>query len=210
MSGDRPDLSSSKEALGQIALGITQALEELKELGMVGMASMGRGFADTALSGMETGHGGLATTLGTFCERWEWGVRALVQQGNTFAANVGLSAGMLHEQDQYIQGSFKVLVNSGMGNPYATEEEVIAKDWGGVFSDNAYTQIRDADYSQESLDRAAENSKEAWKGTVRDLNSSKILLPNQLIDATGMREEVDAAVEDVVGPPPKPQQGGEG
>ncbi|MFF9402137.1 hypothetical protein [Streptomyces sp. NPDC014744] len=117
---------------------------------------------------------------------------------------------MLHEQDQYIQGSFKVLVNSGMGNPYATEEEVIAKDWGGVFSDNAYTQIRDADYSQESLDRAAENSKEAWKAVVRDLNSSKILLPNQLIDATGMREEMDAAVEDMVGPPPKPQQGGEG
>ncbi|MER7535316.1 hypothetical protein ABTX77_11030 [Streptomyces sp. NPDC097704] len=210
MSGDQPDLSSSKEALGQIALGITQTLAELKELGMVGMASMGRGFADTALSGMETGNEKLATTLGTFCERWEWGVRALVQQGNAFAANVGLSAGILHEQDQYLQGSFKVLVNSGMGNPYATEDEVIAKDWGEVFSNNTFTQIRDADYSQESFDRAAENSKEAWKGTVRDLNSSKILLPNQLIDAAGMRDEVDAAVEDMVGPPPKPQQGGEG
>ncbi|MER5205072.1 hypothetical protein [Streptomyces sp. NPDC002825] len=210
MSGDQPDLSSSKEALGQIALGITQTLAELKELGMVGMASMGRGFADTALSGMETGNERLATTLGTFCERWEWGVRALVQQGNAFAANVGLSAGILHEQDQYLQGSFKVLVNSGMGNPYATEDEVIAKDWGEVFSDNTFTQIRDADYSKESFDRATENSTEAWKGTVRDLNSSKILLPNQLIDAAGMREEMDAAVEDMVGPPPKSQQGGEG
>ncbi|MEV0992460.1 hypothetical protein [Streptomyces sp. NPDC049949] len=165
MSGDAADIDVSKRALGQIAKGITATLGELKGLGMVGSASMGRGFSDLALSGMESGHEGLTASMKTFCERGEWGVRPLVQQGNQFAFDVGLSAGVMHEQNQYIQGSFKVLTNAGMGNPYASEQEVIDKDWGGVLSDNLYTQVGDADYSDESFDRARESSKEAWKGT---------------------------------------------
>ncbi|MFE5863540.1 hypothetical protein ACFQ77_23745 [Streptomyces virginiae] len=208
MSGDGADVDVSKQALGQIAKGITDTLGELKELGMVGSASMGRGFSDLALSGMESGHEGLTASMKTFCERWGWGVRSLVQQGNRFAFDVGLSAGVMHEQDQYIQGSFKVLTNSAMGNPYASEKDVIDKDWGEVLSDNPYTQVRDADYSAESFDRARENSEEAWKGAVRDVNSSDMLLGNQIIDATGMREEVDAAVDDWVGPAPQPQPSG--
>ncbi|WP_371639591.1 hypothetical protein [Streptomyces virginiae] len=159
---------------------------------------------------METGHEGLASTLGTFCERWGWGVRSLVQQGNAFAMKVGLSAGAMYEQDQYIQGSFKVVANAALGNPYAEEKDIIAKDWGGVLSDNPITQIRDADYSRESFDRATENGSEAWKSAVRDVNSSDILLSNQLADAVGLRDEMDAVVEGTVGPAPEAQPGGEG
>lgn len=209
MSGDGADLDVSKQALGQIAQGITQTLAELKELGMVGTASMGRGFSDLALSGMESGHDGLTASLGSFCERWEWGVRSLVQQGNDFAAKVGLSAGALHEQDQYIQGSFKVLTNAGMGNPYASEGDITKKGWDGVLADNPYTQIRDADYSAESFERANENTKEAWKGAVRDVNSSDTLLHNQILDATGLRDDMDKVVDDMVGPAPEPRTGGE-
>lgn len=209
MSGDGADLDVSKQALGQIAQGITQTLAELKELGMVGTASMGRGFSDLALSGMESGHDGLTASLGSFCERWEWGVRSLVQQGNDFAAKVGLSAGALHEQDQYIQGSFKVLVNAGMGNPYASEDDITGKGWGGVLADNPYTQVRDADYSAESFERADENIKEAWKGAVRDVNGSDTLLHNQILDATGLRDDMDRVVDGMVGPAPEPQAGGE-
>ncbi|MDH6539432.1 hypothetical protein [Streptomyces sp. SPB4] len=209
MSGDRADLDFSKAALGQIAQGITQTLAELKELGMVGTASMGRGFSDLSLSGMETGHDGLTSSLGSFYERWEWGVRSLVQQGNDFAAKVGLSAGALHEQDQYLQGSFKVLVNAGMGNPYASEGDITGKGWDEVLSDNPYTQVRDADYGADSFERANENTKEAWKGAVRDVNSSHTLLPNQIIDSVGLRDEVDRAVDDMVGPAPEPRSGGE-
>ncbi|KJY24802.1 hypothetical protein VR46_41970, partial [Streptomyces sp. NRRL S-444] len=104
--------------------------------------------------------------------------------------------------------SSKVLTNSAMGNPYASEQEIIDKDWGGVLSNNVYTQVRDADYSDESFDRARENSKEAWQGAVRDVNSSDILLSNQIIDAAGLRDEVDAAVDDWVGPAPQPQPSG--
>ncbi|MFJ6757484.1 hypothetical protein ACIQNK_20955 [Streptomyces sp. NPDC091273] len=196
MSANGGDLDVSKQALGQIAKGITDSLAELKELGSVGTASMGGGFTELGLSGLETGHAGLTSTLGTFCERWGWGVRSLVQQGNTFAMNVGLSAGVMHEQDQYIQGSFKVVTNAALGNPYASEKDVIDKDWGEVFADNPITQIRDADYSRESFDQATENGNEAWKTAVRDVNSSDILLSNQILDAVGLRDDMDGIVND--------------
>lgn len=208
MSGDGAELDVSKQALALIAQGITASLAELKELGSVGTASMGGGFTDLALSGTDTGHEGLASTLGTFCERWGWGVRSLVQQGNAFARNVGLSAGAMYEQDQYIQGSFKVVANAALSNPYAEEKDIIAKDWSAVLSDNPITQIKNADYRPESFERASENGNEAWKSAVRDLNSSDILLPNQIIDAVGLRDEADEAVDDMVGPAPEAQPGG--
>ncbi|MGW3058855.1 hypothetical protein ACWC98_23390 [Streptomyces goshikiensis] len=209
MSGEQPDLDVSKEALRQIAQGITGTLGELKEIGMVGTAGMGRGFTRLALSAMDTGHGGLSSAFGTFCERWEWGVRSLVHQGNEFAEKVGLSAGVLHEQDQYIQGAFKVVANSAWGSPYASEGDVTGKGWSEVLADNPYTQIRDADYSGESFDQASRESQNAWKSAIHDVNSSGIFLPNQIIDAAGLRDEVDRTVEGIAGPAPKPPASGE-
>lgn len=109
--------------LDAIAQGITLTLSELKELGMDSMAGSGRGFEKLALSGMQLGHEGLTSAFKSFCERWEWGVRDLVIEGNLFAQNVGLSAGTLHETDQYVEGALKIGVNSLMGNPYASEDE---------------------------------------------------------------------------------------
>ncbi|MFJ1569844.1 hypothetical protein ACIOG8_37480 [Streptomyces erythrochromogenes] len=209
MSGEQPELDVSKAALGQIAQGITETLCELKEIGMVGTAGMGRGFAKIALPEMATGHDGLSSAFSTFCERWEWGVRSLVRQGNAFAANVGLSAGVLHEQDQYVQDTFKVVTNAAWGNPYASEGDITRKGWGEVLADNPYTRIRDADRSKESYEHASHESREAWKSAIHDVNSSDILLSNQIIDAVGLREEMDRTVENIAGPAPKPPTGGE-
>ncbi|MER5490085.1 hypothetical protein [Streptomyces sp. NPDC002490] len=204
---DYVDLASSKAALGQIAQGITDTLGELNELGMVGRASTGRGFSDLALTGLQTGHDGLSSTLENFCERWEWGVRRLVQQGNEFADDVGLSAGVLHEVDQYVHGSLKVVVNAGIGNPYATEDEITGKDWGEVLSSNPYTHIRDADYSRESFEAAAHTSQEAWKGATREVFGADHLLQNQVLEAVGVRDEVRGAVDRATEPEPAPREG---
>ncbi|MFD8025614.1 hypothetical protein ACFV6G_35020 [Streptomyces lavendulae] len=170
MSGEQPDLDVSKAALGQIARGITDCLAELKELGSIGTASLGGGFSELKLSGMQSGHAGLTSELDAFCERWGWGVRSLVQQANVFAAGVGLTAGMVYEQDHYIQGGFKVLANAAIGgNPYASEKDLVDKDWGEVLSDNPYTNLRDPDYSVESLAESKKNSDEAWKQTGEDI-----------------------------------------
>ncbi|MEU5974052.1 hypothetical protein [Streptomyces sp. NPDC047315] len=210
MSNGDGDLAASEAAIAQITGGITKALAELRELGMVGTASAGRGFADIALSGLQTGHDGLTSAFDTYCERWEWGVRKLIGDANEFAQDVGLAAGAQFETDQYVQGSFKVLVNAGMGNPYASEEEVIAKDWGEVLSSNPYTHFRDADYSSESFERADEASKQAWQQTLRDVNESNTALAPRLVDAVGLGDEVDGFVDRVAPPQPSaPEKEGE-
>ncbi|MCP3819602.1 hypothetical protein NLX86_16285 [Streptomyces sp. A3M-1-3] len=166
MSGNE-DLAAPEQGLALIADGITKTLAELKELGMVGTASTGRGFSHLAMSGLELGHGGLTAEFATFCERWEWGVRALVGKGNSLAQDVGLSAGSFHEQEQYIGNSFKVLANSVNGNPYASEEEITKKGWGDVLTQSAYD---NRDVSAESMLKAHENVKQTWQDTAWDVN----------------------------------------
>ncbi|MDN3265918.1 hypothetical protein QWJ26_40310 [Streptomyces sp. CSDS2] len=126
--GGGKDLAT--QGLDLIAKGLTEALGELRELGMAGEAGAGRGFGDVALSGLELGHEGLTGEFTSFCERWEWGVRALVAEGNAFAQRAGLAAGTYYETDQYVKGAFKVAVNASVGNPYASEEEVQKMGWG--------------------------------------------------------------------------------
>ncbi|MCF3182369.1 hypothetical protein IPZ70_20815 [Streptomyces polychromogenes] len=180
--GEQDELDVSKAALAQIAKGITDTLAELKELGSVGMSAMGGGFTALKLSGLQTGHEGLTSQLDTFCERWGWGVRSLVQEANDFAAGVGLTAGLVHEQDQYVKGGFKVLANAVVGgSPYASEEEVTGKDWGQILATNPYTNLRDADFSAGSAVKAGESSDQAWQQAWDDLNHK---VDGKLVDVT--------------------------
>ncbi|MDT0450531.1 hypothetical protein [Streptomyces hesseae] len=170
--GGAGGIQASQAALDNVAKGINAAIGELKDIGSAGAASVGRGFDDLALSGMELGHGGLTASLKGFCERWDWGVRALIQDADQFAERVGLAAGYYHERDRYIADTFKVVANAAMGNPHLTEEQVEKKSVSEVLSDNAFTQTRDADYSLGSLAKAGEGAKDAWSKTGKDLMDS--------------------------------------
>ncbi|MFJ7998106.1 hypothetical protein ACIQ7D_13305 [Streptomyces sp. NPDC096310] len=182
MSGDVPDLDAPDEALALIAQGIDKAHGELKDLGAIGRATAGRGFSELALTGLELGHAGLAAQFDTFCERWEWGVRALMRRGNNFASGVGLSAGAFHEQEQYIKGTFKIAVNSVNGNPHLGEEEVEGKSWDEIRSQ---TTTDGADYSTESLVEAHGEVKQNWGDTMyvaerkalKDLQEAGVVSP---------------------------------
>lgn len=208
--------------LAEIAQGLTSALGELKELGTVGEAGAGRGFGDIALSGLELGHEDLTGTFSSFCERWEWGVRSLIDEGNAFAVKTGLSAGTYYESDQYVEGALKVGVNAMMGNPHSSEGEITGKDWREVLSDNPYTQFGDADYSKESFDQAMTNSAQGWKDAGRDIMTSGTvgppgLNPENLHSAFGVSDaEYHQMLDDTFGPSPEEraelggQQGGEG
>ncbi|MFJ6517640.1 hypothetical protein ACIQJ4_05125 [Streptomyces filamentosus] len=165
MSGNEPDLAAPAEALAAIAKGIDLAHAELKDLGMIGRATTGRGFSGLALSGVESGHGGLTSALETFCERWEWGVRGLTLRGNAFAQGVGLSAGAFAEQDQYVKDTIKIGVNSLNGNPHLSEDEVEQMRWDAI-RDQRPTD--DADWSRESFSEADEEVKQTWKNTSYD------------------------------------------
>ncbi|MFF7728337.1 hypothetical protein [Streptomyces sp. NPDC008001] len=169
MNDDR--LAADAAALGNIAKGINGAIAELKSLGSPGEAAVGRGFDELALSGVELGHEGLAAAFKTFCDRWDWGVRALVQDGSQFAERVGLAAGYYHEQDAYIRDSFKVGVNAAMGNPHLMEEDVEKKSVSEVLADNPVNDFRHPDYSEESFRKADENSRQVWANTLRDAST---------------------------------------
>lgn len=192
--------------LDEIAQGITLTLSELKEIGIDSLAGSGRGFSELALSGLELGHDGLVSAFKSFCERWEWGVRALVAEGNGFASGVGLSAGTLYETDQYVNGALKIGANSLMGNPYATEDEITKMGWGDLASHNA---LADPDYSAQSMDQAMANSEQAWKDAGRDVMTSHTLgpmglNPENLHSAFGVSDsEYEQALDSTFGPSPE-------
>ncbi|MFF6785618.1 hypothetical protein [Streptomyces sp. NPDC012510] len=160
------------EGLALITEGIDLAMSELRELGMLGEASVGRGFSDLALSGLELGHGGLTSALDSFCERWEWGIRALILEGSAFADAVGLAAGTFHETEQYIDGTFKIAANSVMGNPHLSEDQVTQMSWGEIGDNHMFAT---SDWSGESWDRAQQNVDQAWNDTQRDVLTSPVL-----------------------------------
>ncbi|MFD6343594.1 hypothetical protein ACFWF9_02565 [Streptomyces roseolus] len=171
MNGNEPDLAAPPEALAAIAKGIDLAHAELKELGMIGSATMGRGFSDLALTGLELGHPGLTSVLETFCERWEWGVRDLTLRGNAFAQGVGLSAGSFAEQDRYVKDTIKIGVNSLNGNPHLSEDEVKQMRWDTVRDQATWD---DADWSGESFSAAHEEVEQTWKNTGYDVLDSQL------------------------------------
>ncbi|GAA3118237.1 hypothetical protein ACFQ0X_13225 [Streptomyces rectiviolaceus] len=205
MSDDASDLATG--GLDLIAQGINLTLEELKELGPIGAASAGRGFEDIALTGLELGHGGLTSAFGSFCERWEWGVRTLVKEGNDFAQGVGLSAGTMYETEQYVGGSFKVLSNSLGGNPYATEDEVTGMSWDELAENHAFA---NPDYSEESFEKAGDNIRQGYADAGRDAMTSTLLGPGAAQRASGMSDEqYEALLDEGFGPSPEERAQGD-
>ncbi|GAA2283989.1 MULTISPECIES: hypothetical protein [Kitasatospora] len=157
------------EALKQTAAGINGAIDELKSIGIAEGAEVGRGFTNLELTGMQAGSLDVKATLDEFCERWSWGVRALVQTGSEIAEKLHLSAGLYHDQEQYVSGVAKDVTNAALGNPNLTREQVEGQSWGKTLSDNPYTQARDADYSAESYRYASVHSQATWKAAEADL-----------------------------------------
>jgi hypothetical protein len=193
----------NKESLNLIEKGLKGAIDELKQSGSSATASLqGAGFEGLSLTGMEMGHGGLAGDFEDFCEKWEWGVRALVQNANGLAERLGLSAGMAHEEDQYTAGTMKVALNSVSytGNPHATEEEVAKQGYGDIMMPDA------PDWSGESWDKAGDQMSQDWKDTGRELTTKGRggMYMDMAQDATGISDEqVEAAQDQAFGPSPE-------
>ncbi|MER5929827.1 hypothetical protein [Streptomyces sp. NPDC002054] len=170
MSGDG-ELEISAQAVKGIQDGLRSAIAELRESGAdAGGASLGAGFSDLAMTGMETGHPGLATDFEDFCERWEWGVRALVQDASGLASRLGIAAGTLWEEDQYQHGALKVFVNSLYGNPYADEDEIEKKPWGEFI--RPPWEVYKPDWSRESFGKAFDEMGNTWEDTGEKLTDS--------------------------------------
>lgn len=128
----------------------------------------------------------------------------MVQDANAIAAKLGLAAGILWEEDQYVQGTMKVVVNAAVGNPHASEDEIVKQNWGDVFTPDYLS----PDYSAESFERAADEAGQTWKDTGRALltegNGGR--QADQLNDMLGVDQEAfDRSVDETFGPSPEEQ-----
>ncbi|WP_081241421.1 hypothetical protein [Streptomyces viridosporus] len=216
MGGDGTDLNFGKASVAKFTKGVGATIDGLGDLGGATGSVMGKGFSQLSMTGMEVGHHGLSVDFEDFCERWEWGVRALVNDASQIANRLGLAAGTLWEHDQYVAGSLKVGVNALMGgNPHASEEEIAQQDWGEVFTPDSL----DPDWSAESFERAGQEIEQNWKDTGRALltegqggRQSEMLNERLGIDD----DEWNRALDETFGPSPEErarqaqQQGGQG
>ncbi|MYT11590.1 hypothetical protein YWIDRAFT_00802 [Streptomyces sp. SceaMP-e96] len=154
------------EAFEKLTKGIKAATAELKELGFDVEAQLGRGFDRLALDSMECGDDGLAAVMDSFCDRWGWGVRTLMQDANEFSKKLGITAGMYYEQEQYVSDTLKQTVNAAMGDPSKTAEELHNTSWAKIGADNPFSQVANADFdptSKASMDahqRVAEGAQQ--------------------------------------------------
>ncbi|MCX4747436.1 hypothetical protein OG455_18235 [Kitasatospora sp. NBC_01287] len=174
------------EALKATAKGINDAIAELRTLGIDESAEGGRGFSEIGLTGLQVGNPGLQSALADFCERWSWGVRTLVHDGNEIAQRLGLSAGMYYDQEQYASGMLKDVVSAAIGDPDLTQEQVEGQSWGRTWSDNPYTDLTRPDDSAASLDKAVADSRAAWAAEGKDLENSAPLpgLPGVVVSTS--------------------------
>ncbi|MEV6949369.1 hypothetical protein AB0N07_47200 [Streptomyces sp. NPDC051172] len=166
------------EALERITRGINAAMDELKTQGFDIEANLGRGFGDLELEGLEVGDAGLHGVFGDFCERWGWGVRSLMQDANGFAQRLNLSAGLYHEQEQYVSKALKGVATAVAGSPYMSSEEAGKRSWSDTLKDNPSTE---PDYSAKSFSEGWEETKQAWAQTEEDVETSTVT-PDALFD----------------------------
>lgn len=202
MGSGAEDLNVDPDAVRRITTGLSEAIGELGDIGDTTGSEMGKGFSHLAMTGMEAGHHGLSVDFEDYCERWEWGVRALVQDANTIASKLGLAAGLEWQEDQYLQTTFKVGVNSLIGDPAATEDELAKKSWGDV----AKPGFLSPDYSAKSFEDAGDEAAQTWKDTGRSLltegsGGRRSDLLNHVLGVD--QQQFDQAVDDVFGPSPE-------
>jgi hypothetical protein len=118
-----------RAALTETAKGINDTINALKPLGFDETAEVGRGFSGIALSNHQMGDSKLAQAFGTFCDRWSWGVRSLVQDGNQFAQRLGLAAGTYNMVEEQLTGAAKDALVAVAGDPHMTDQQAAAASW---------------------------------------------------------------------------------
>ncbi|MER5478961.1 hypothetical protein ABT026_18620 [Streptomyces sp. NPDC002734] len=203
MGGDGMDLNFDKASVVKFTQGVGATIDQLGELGGATGSVMGKGFSSLAMTGMEAGHHGLSVDFEDFCERWEWGVRALVSDASAIANRLGLAAGTQWEHDQYVEGAMKVGVNAlAGGNPHASEEEIAQQGWGDVFTPD----YLDPDWSKESFEQAGQDIEQTWKDTGRTVMTEGQggRQADMLNDALGITDDQwNQALDDTFGPSPE-------
>lgn len=158
-----------RAALAETAKGLKSVIGELKGLGLDETGEMGRGFSELQMSEADAGDGDLASAFGDFCDRWSWGVRTLVQDGNQFAERLGLTAGLYNDTENQITGSFKDVVDAVAGDPHLTDQQAASASWSTDAAGLTGKQTQEGNMTWGQAGKAAEQQ---WQGVARDATNS--------------------------------------
>ena len=156
-----------RTALRETAQGINDTIGALGQLGFTEEAEVGRGFSGLSLSGLQVGDAGLQSAFSGFCDRWSWGVRTLVQDGNQIAQRLGLTAGAYSDAEQTVIGSVKDLVDAGMGDPHLSDSQVAQGSWTQAEGLGPGQQAND--FSGKAWQQAGGQMEQTWNAEGHDV-----------------------------------------
>ncbi|MGV9663748.1 hypothetical protein [Nocardia niigatensis] len=145
------ELKVEPAVLTQAANGINGIIGQLSDLGIKETGAMGRGFALLALSPLQAGKASVQSTFETFCNRWSWGVRSLVQSANSMAQSMGLAAGRYQMMDEQAKNALKEVYSHLFSNPHLTKDQIDKRSLSETLSDNPFNALAHPDYSAKSF-----------------------------------------------------------
>lgn len=160
-----------RAALTETAQGLNDVIGQLTSLGLSESADVGRGFSELALSGQQAGDGNLAGAFSDFCDRWSWGVRALVQDGNQFAQRLGLSAGLYNTVENQNIGALKDLTASALADPHLTDTQAENSSWAQA-TGRAQPNDPNANMTDQQAVKTMENQ---WETVGKSIPSSELV-----------------------------------
>ena len=192
--------SVDRAALNETAQGINNTIGALKGLGFDETAEVGRGFSGLSLSGLQAGDGGLAQAFGDFCDRWSWGVRTLVQDGNQFAARLGISAGVYSDTEKYLVGVAKNVTDALAGDPHMTDAQAAQASWSQDAAEVSGAQTQGGTMTWAQAGSAAAQQ---WKAVGRAAADGPMGINQALANLTGNGAQLNQDERQLFGPPPQ-------
>ncbi|MEV6949379.1 hypothetical protein AB0N07_47250 [Streptomyces sp. NPDC051172] len=104
-----------------------------------------------------------------------------------------------------MEKTLKDVVSADIGNPHLTQEQVEGQSWSKTLSDNPFNDVRQADYSEKSMQETLQHSAQTWKAEGRDMMDGPMGVQKHLADVTGYGAEYDQAQDEMFGPEQKSQ-----
>ena len=191
--------SVDRTALNETAQGINSTIGALKGVGIDETAEVGRGFSGLTLSGLQAGDAGLAEAFGNFCDRWSWGLRTLVQDGNQFAVRLGISAGVYADTENYLVGAAKNVTVALAGDPHMTDQQAAQASWS---QDAAQVTEAQTPGGGTSWSQAGSEAAQQWKAVGRTAADGPDGIVRTAAGLTGNTPQLNQEENQLFGPPP--------
>ncbi|RJQ69484.1 hypothetical protein D5S17_30300 [Pseudonocardiaceae bacterium YIM PH 21723] len=142
------------QQLEAAAKGYDSALEALGEIGFGHTAAAGRGITNLKVSRADMGHEGMTGALDGFCERWEWGVRALIREGEELRDGLLETKTTYELAEQTANRLLKRAAHDAFGNPMGDSEKAMDRSWKDIGNDAAPASMEE---NKKAYEEAGEN-----------------------------------------------------